>query len=76
MTKAEVLALTIKRCDAILEEQLAAAEIVLIDCGATGAELDAAIGRDGYFRAMLRADRDAQVAAVTRFLTVGDALLH
>jgi hypothetical protein len=48
----------------------------LIDCGATELELEAALGRDGYARKWLQEDRDRQVAEVTRWLTVGDSMLH
>jgi hypothetical protein len=48
MTNAEVLALTIARCDAILEEQLEATEILLIDLGASAEELERALGPDGF----------------------------
>jgi hypothetical protein len=73
MTNAEVLALTIARCDAILEEQLEATEILLIDLGATAEELEAAIGPGGK---MLCEDRDAQIREVERWLSGNDATLH
>jgi hypothetical protein len=76
MTNAEVLALTIARCDAILEEQLEATEILLIDLGATAEELEAAIGPGGYCRKMLCEDRDAQIREVERWLSGNDATLH
>jgi hypothetical protein len=76
MTRAEALAMTIERCDAMLEEQLAAAELLLIDLNATGEEIECAIGRDGYMRKMMQADRDAQVAAVRRWLTLGAERVH
>ena len=76
MTNGQVLAETIARCDAVLEEQLAATEILLIDQGATAEEIEAAIGRDGYMRRMLQEDRDQQIAAVARWLAGGDDTLH
>jgi hypothetical protein len=71
MTNAEVLALTIARCDAILEEQLEATEILLIDLGATAEEVEAAIGLHGYMRKMLQEDRDAQIREVAMWLAGG-----
>jgi hypothetical protein len=77
MTNGQVLAETIARCDAVLEEQLAATEILLIDQGATAEEIEAAIGRDGYMRAMLCASRNEQIAAVATWLAIGDGIaLH
>jgi hypothetical protein len=76
MTNGQVLAETIARCDAVLEEQLAATEILLIDQGATAEEIEAAIGRDGYMRRILQEDRDQQIAAVARWLAGGDDTLH
>jgi hypothetical protein len=43
MTNAQVLALTIARCDAVMAEQLEAAEILLIDLGASPTELENAL---------------------------------
>jgi hypothetical protein len=73
MTNAEVFKLTIARCDKILEEQLAATEILLADLGASAEEIEAALDQT---RRTLQADRDAQIAAVARWLTVGDDRLH
>jgi hypothetical protein len=44
MTRAEAFRLTVERCDAMLEEQLARTECLLLDLGATAEELEAAIG--------------------------------
>jgi hypothetical protein len=76
MTRAETLALTITRCDAWMEEQLMASEILLIDLGATAEEIGAAIGRDGFARKWLQADRDQQIAEVERWLSGNDNTLH
>lgn len=76
MTRAEVFALTVKRCDAALAEQIEAAEIVLIDLGATAEEIAAAVGCDGYFYKLLQAVRDAQIAETARWLTGGDDTRH
>jgi hypothetical protein len=69
MTKAEIFALTVERCNAALERELEAAEIVLVDQGATAQELEAALGPGGYTRKMLEADRDAQITQVARWLS-------
>jgi hypothetical protein len=76
MTKLEALALIVARCDAAFEEQLAAAEIVLLDLGGTTEEVAGAIGPSGYARKMLQEDRDAQIAAVVAWLTGNDGTLH
>jgi hypothetical protein len=73
---AEALALTIERCDAWLERELEAAEITLLDLGASLEEVENAIGAHGYVRRMLQADRDAQIAEVTRLLSGDSATLH
>jgi hypothetical protein len=66
MTNEEVLAETIARCDALVEEALATAEVLLIDLGASSQEIEAAIGRDGYMRRLFKEDRDAQVREVAK----------
>jgi hypothetical protein len=73
MTNAEVLALTIARCDAILEEQLEATEILLIDLGASEQEIAAAVGPGGWSRRMLKEDCDAQIREVERWLSATTA---
>ena len=52
------------------------AEILLLDRGATAEEIEAALGPHGYMRKMLVADRDRQIAAVTRWLSGTDGTLH
>jgi hypothetical protein len=76
MTNAQALALTIARADAWLERELENAEIVLIDQGATAAELERALGSDGYMRKMLQEDRDAQVRQVAEVLAGNDGTRH
>lgn len=76
MTRAEILALTVKRCDERFEEELTRTEILLLDLGGTAEEIEAAIGPDGFCRKMLQADRDQQIAAVARWLAIGSATLH
>jgi hypothetical protein len=63
-------------CDARLEAELERAEILLLDRGATAEEIEAALGPHGYMRKMLVADRDRQIAAVTRWLSSTDGTLH
>lgn len=76
MTNGQVLAETIARCDAVLEEQLAATEILLIDQGATAEEIAAAVGPGGWSRRMLKEDCDAQIREVERWLSGNDGTLH
>jgi hypothetical protein len=76
MTNAEVLKETMESCDARLEAELERAEILLLDRGATAEEIEAALGPHGYMRKMLVADRDRQIAAVTRWLSGTDGTLH
>ena len=75
MTRLEALR-TVISCDKYFEEQLAGAEILFVDLGATAEELEAAIGPDGFCRKMLEEDRDAQIAAVARWLSGKDGTLH
>jgi hypothetical protein len=56
-----------------MAQQLEAAELVLLDQGATAEELERAIGRDGYMRKLMQADIDAQIREVTRWLTAATA---
>jgi hypothetical protein len=77
MTKAQVLALTVARCDAAMEFQLTAAEIVMRDEGATEQEIEAALGEpNGYMRRFFAADRAAQIREVARWLSGRDNTLH
>jgi hypothetical protein len=76
MTRAETLKRTIELADAWMEREIENAELVLIDCGATEAELLRALGRDGYFRRMLQADRDAQIREVETWLAGNDGTRH
>jgi hypothetical protein len=76
VTNAEVLAMTIERCDALLEEQLEAAEILLIDLGADAEEVKLAIGPHGYHRRALQASRDEQIDAVVQWLAGTDGTRH
>jgi hypothetical protein len=76
MTRAEALALTIRRCDEAMARQLEDAEILLIDQGATAEELERAFGPHGYARKMFREDRDAQIREVAAWLSGNDNTLH
>jgi hypothetical protein len=53
-------------CDRYFEEQLTAAEILLVDLGGTAQEITAALGPNGFARLMLQADRNQQVAEVAQ----------
>jgi hypothetical protein len=77
MTKLEALRRVVVSCDKYFAEQLVSAEILFIDLGATAEELEAALGPNGFARKMLQEDRDAQIAAVARWLAIGDGIaLH
>jgi hypothetical protein len=76
MTNAEALARTIELADAWLEAELERSEILLIDQGATAAELSRALGPHGFVRKMLEQDRAAQIAEVARWLAGSDGTLH
>jgi hypothetical protein len=77
MTRAEVFALTVKHCDAVLEEQLEAVELLLRAHSATVEEVENAIGPHGYARRMLCEDRDAQLRQVAAWLSGnGNGTLH
>ena len=67
---------TIELCDARLEAELEKSELLLIDQGATAAEIEAALGRDGYMRKMLEKDRAEQIAEVTAWLSGNDGTQH
>jgi hypothetical protein len=76
MTKLEALRRVVVSCDEHFEADLASAEILLLDLGGTSKEVEAAIGPSGYFRAMLCASRNEQIAEVARWLSCdsGDTL--
>jgi hypothetical protein len=77
MTKAETLALTIKRADELMQEAVELSELTLRDCGATDAELAAALGPDGFWRRKLQEARDEMVAVEARWIAYGiDGALH
>jgi hypothetical protein len=76
MTKTQALAETIRRANAIFERELEVSELTLIDLNASGAEIEAAIGPDGYMRQLLEASRDEQIAAVAAWLSGTDNTLH
>jgi hypothetical protein len=59
--------------DAQFERELERTEATLIDIGATGPEIEAAIGRDGgYWRKALLASRAEQISAVAVWLASGE----
>jgi hypothetical protein len=76
MTKLEALRRTVVSCDKNFAEQLASAEILFVDLGATAEELERMLGPDGFCRKMLQEDRNAQIAAVAAWLTGSDDTLH
>ena len=75
-TMTNFLARTIALADAMVERELEAAEILMRDCGSTAAEIERALGVNGYTRKSLERDRAEQIAAVERWLTHGDDVLH
>ncbi len=76
MTRLEALRRTVELCDEHFEADLAGAEILLLDLGGTSEEVEAAIGPSGWWRKVLREDRDAQIAETARWLSgeSGDTL--
>jgi hypothetical protein len=60
---------TIEAADAWFERELAKSEALMIDLGSTGAEIEAAIGPEGYTRLSLERDRAEQIAAVEAWLS-------
>jgi hypothetical protein len=72
MTRLEVLRRTVELCDERLEADLASAEVLLVDLGGTPEEITAALGRNGYLRAMHCASRNEQIAEVAVWLS-GDS---
>jgi hypothetical protein len=54
MTRLEALRRTVISCDKYFEEQLTAAEILLVDLGGTAQEVTAALGPNGFARLMLQ----------------------
>jgi hypothetical protein len=73
MTKAEALALTIERCNAAVDQQLDAAEIDLLDQGATAEDVEDELR---CLRRMFEEHRDRQIVEVTRWLSGNDDTLH
>ena len=67
---------TIELCDARLEAEIESTEILMIDQGATAAELEAALGPHGWWRKMLEKDRAEQIAEVTAWLSGNDGTRH
>jgi hypothetical protein len=49
---------------------------MLVDLGGTAEEITAALGCNGYLRAMHYASRNEQIAAVAVWLACGDGTLH
>jgi hypothetical protein len=49
-----------------MQKRLIDAELLLLDLGATRQEVEHALGSGGFVRAMLIADRDAQIRAWMR----------
>jgi hypothetical protein len=76
MTRLEMLRRTVGLCDERLEADLASAEVLLVDLGGTPDEITAALGRNGYLRAMHCASRNEQIAAAAAWLAGGDDTLH
>jgi hypothetical protein len=73
MTRLEVLRRTVELCDEHFEADLAAAELMLLELGGTREEITAALGRNGYLRAMHYASRNEQIAEVAAWLAGGDS---
>jgi hypothetical protein len=73
MTKAEALALTISRCNAAVEQQLEAAEIDLLDQGATAEDVEDELR---CLRQLFEEHRDREIAAVMAWLSGNDNMLH
>jgi hypothetical protein len=76
MTRLQALRRTIELCDERLEADLASAKVLLVDLGGTSAEITAALGPNGYLRAMHYASRNEQIAAAAAWLAGGDDTLH
>ena len=73
MTNAEVLALTIERCDKHMQEEMERVEIMFLDLGASPEELETMLELQ---RRWLQQDRDSQIAMVRRWLMYGDEKIH
>jgi hypothetical protein len=67
---------TIQACDAMLERELANAEILMRDHGASPEQIEAVIGPGGYTRMSLERDRAAQIAEVTAWLSGTEGTRH
>jgi hypothetical protein len=76
MTRLEALRRTVVNCDKNFGEQLASAEILFVDLGASSEELERALGPDGFCRKMLEESRNEQIAAVVRWLASDGDVLH
>jgi len=76
MTRLEALQRVVASCDRRLERQLEDAELLLADLGGTREEIAAAVGPNGYFRAMVCADHAQDIAATARWLVGGDETRH
>ena len=64
----DTLAETIRLANKYFEREIESAELLLIDLGPTGEEIEVAIGRDGFMRKMLEADRDQQIREVNEWI--------
>jgi hypothetical protein len=69
MTALQALQLTVQLANAALLHQIAAAETLLYQLGASERDVKRALGEpDGFMRKMLVEDRDLQIAEVERWL--------